>query len=260
MQYCRYAQLAQSLGAKVILEVEPALVDILRSMPGNYPVFTKGDELPAFDYQCPLMSLQIAFKTTIETIPTHTPYLFADQAKSAAWKDQISKSGKMKVGIVWSGGPRTESGAQEHLKGRNIDITHLAALVHKDIDFYSLQKGEAAELQLRDLTEEEWGGSKPIDLTHRIHDFSDTAALIDNLDLVICVDTAVAHLAGAMGKPVWMLNRHDGCWRWLIDRSDSPWYPSMKIYNQKTPMDWSEAISRVKEDLHALARRPINTA
>jgi hypothetical protein len=159
------------------------------------------------------------------------------------------------VGLVWSGGHRPN---QPELKSvnarRNIPLQKLAPLHIDGVTFYSLQKGQPAEAELPALTQAGWSGPPIIDLTAELHDFSDTAALIDHLDLVISVDTSTAHLAGAMGKPVWVLNRFDTCWRWMLERDDSPWYPTLKLYRQTTPGDWDSVVERVRDDLAGLVQ------
>ena len=132
---------------------------------------------------------------------------------------------------------------------RNIPLSKLAPLKHPEIEFYSLQKGNPAEAELAELTASGWDGPRIADLTAELHDFSDTAALIEQLDLVISVDTSTAHLAGALGKPVWILNRFDTCWRWLLDRTDTPWYPTARIYRQERVGDWGGVIEGVRRDL-----------
>ena len=128
-------------------------------------------------------------------------------------------------------------------------MAKLAILKHPDIEFYSLQKGEPAESELAELTRRNWDGPRIIDYASELHDFSDTAALVENLDLVISVDTSTAHLAGALGKPVWILNRFDTCWRWLLDRTDSPWYPTAKLYRQQKAAYWDDVVEQIKFDL-----------
>jgi hypothetical protein len=134
-------------------------------------------------------------------------------------------------------------------KRRNIPLQEFAPLQGLDIDFYSLQKGQPAESELTELAARSWAGPRLLDFVGELADFSDTAALIENLDLVVAVDTSTAHLAGALGKPVWILNRFDACWRWLLDRTDSPWYPSATLYRQQVPGDWRDVIGRVRADL-----------
>jgi hypothetical protein len=138
---------------------------------------------------------------------------------------------------------------------RNVPLAHLACLKHPEIEFYSLQKGAAAEQELAQVRVSGWDGPEIQDLAPLLRDFSDTAAVIENLDLLISVDTATAHLAGALGKPVSLLLSFDACWRWLLDRDDSPWYPTAKLYRQPTSGDWDAVIEKVKQDLFARASR-----
>jgi len=128
-------------------------------------------------------------------------------------------------------------------------LKKLARLYRPDVEFYSLQKGQPAEAELADSSSAEWGGSKLLDYTALLHDFSDTAAFIENLDLIIAVDTSTAHLAAALGKPVWLLNRFDTCWRWLLHRADSPWYPTIRVYRQPSAGDWDGVVAAVESDL-----------
>ncbi len=125
----------------------------------------------------------------------------------------------------------------------------LAPWNNSEIEFYSLQKGQPAETELTDLISKQWNGPALVDFTELLHDFADTAALVEQLDMVISVDTSTAHLAGALGKPVWILNRFDSCWRWLLDRTDSPWYPTVKLYRQARAGQWDDVVERVKADL-----------
>ena len=157
----------------------------------------------------------------------------------------------MRVGLVWSGGIRPDQPVSVNQR-RNIPLTKFAALKNPNVAFYSLQKGQSGEAELADLTHNRWSGPDIVDLTAAIGDFSDTAAFMDNLDLVITVDTAAAHLAGALGKPVWILNRFDTDWRWLLERTDSPWYPTAKLYRQDTAGDWDSVLQRVKTDLNGV--------
>ncbi len=243
IQFCRYAPLAAQRGWKVVLEVQPELLSLMKSLKGVDAAFVTGQTRLFFDTHCPMMSLPLAFNTTLETVPANIPYLSADQEKVASWAARIPKTpGTLKVGLVWTGNPRlfsTDLAAANERRSLTSDA--LAPLCDlKNIQFYSLQKNGFP------LT------SAPymIDFMPECADFADTAALISNLDLVISVDTSVAHLAGAMGKPVWLLNRFDTCWRWLLDRQDTPWYPTMKIFRQPSPGDWASVIAEVK---HALA-------
>ena len=256
IQFCRYAQMVSDLGARVILQVQRPLRLLMTSLQGVDQLLAEGDALPAFDFHCPLMSLPLAFKTELATVPAPVPYLKADPVKKLYWQEKLGTRHKLRVGLVWAGGFRPE---QPELWGvnerRNIDLAKLAVLKNERIDFYSLQKGMPAEADPARLKAGGWDGPDLIDYTSELADFSDTAALIDNLDLVISVDTSTAHLAGALGKPVWILNRFDTCWRWLLDRSDSPWYPTARIYRQQQFGDWSSVVSAVNTELDAIMRK-----
>lgn len=271
IQFCRYVPLVATLGARVCLEVPQTLASLLASLGGLAQISmqsesTEAADLPAFDYQCPLMSLPLAFKTTLTTIPATVPYLQSDSTRRHRWAARLagerdaSRPGaeaeqrRLRVGLVWSGGVRRDRPERWPVDARrNISLAKLARLRHPGIEFYSLQKGEPAESEWAQLSEQGWYGPPLIDYTGELHDFADTAGLIEQLDLVISVDTSTAHLAGALGKPVWILNRFDTCWRWLLDRIDSPWYPTARLYRQERPGDWENVIERVRVDLHALA-------
>jgi hypothetical protein len=154
---------------------------------------------------------------------------------------------------VWSGGFRPDQPEVWSVnERRNIGLGKLASLAHPRIEFHSLQKGQAAESELARLIADHWNGPRLTDFTAELHDFTDTAALMANLDLIISVDTSTAHLAGALAKPVWILNRFDTCWRWLLNRSDSPWYPTATLYRQDKPGDWDGVVRRVRTDLMGL--------
>jgi tetratricopeptide (TPR) repeat protein len=256
IQFCRYVKLVADLGARIILQVPHPLSSVLASLSGVTQIIGEASPLPPFDYQCPLMSLPLAFKTNLSSIPADIPYLKSDPEKSGFWKEKLGDKGKLRVGLVWSGGFRPNQPEVWSVnERRNIPLAYFAPLKHADIDFYSLQKGQPAEAELAKLTLANWDGPNIIDYTNLLNDFSDTAAFIENLDLVISVDTSTAHLAGAMGKPVWILNRFDSCWRWLLERSDSPWYPTAKLYRQETAGDWSKIIQQVKSDLASFRPR-----
>ncbi len=245
LQFVRYTSLVKSLGATVILEVESSLMILFEQLNGVDCLVKKGMPLPEFDYHCPLMSLPLAFKTTLSSIPKQMPYLFADLQKISAWRSIIEPSSRKKVGLVWSGGARVN---HDH---RNINFSDLYRLQDLSIDFYSLQKGFPAEAELTQ-PQNNWLRNPIINFTSLLNDFSDTAALVENLDLVITVDTSMAHLAGALNKPVWILNRYDHCWRWLMNREDSPWYPSARLYHQTKANDWESVIESLYRDLQKL--------
>lgn len=249
LQFCRYAMLAANAGARVVLRVQPELVSLLRTLQGVSKVISDREPLPDYDFRCPMMSLPLAFRTTLETIPTPIPYFRADPSRAAAWQHRLSSAGGLRIGLVWAGSSRfgnVELMATD--QRRSIPLSSLAPLATvKGCSFISLQLGPPAEQAKSPSL-----GMILHDHTSAIGDYMDTAAVIENLDLVVAVDTSVVHLAGAMGKPVWMLNRFDTCWRWLLDREDSPWYPTMRIFRQPRPGDWAAVVRSVAEALREL--------
>jgi tetratricopeptide (TPR) repeat protein len=253
IQFCRFAHLVAELGARVILEVPAALGGLMQSLDGVAQIVIQGEPIPPFDCYCPLLSLPLALRTRLETIPGAVPYLRPSEEHRRLWKERLGAVSRPRVGLVWSGGFRP---ARPELwsanSRRNIPLQSLAALSGSAVEFYSLQKGAPAESELAALTAHGWQGPEIKDPTRDIRDFADTAALIEQLDLVISVDTAAAHLAGALGKPVWVLNRFDACWRWLRGRSDSPWYPTARLYRQERAGDWNTVLDRVHADLSRL--------
>jgi len=254
LQFCRYASLVADLGARVILEAPAVLVSLLASLSGVAQIVARGDPLPAADFHCPLLTLPLAFNTTLENIPADVPYLRADPARIRHWRERLGERRQLRVGLAWSGGFRpNQPDLWSVNRRRNVPLAELAPLRHAQIEFVSLQKGEPAASELRDLLARNWRGPRLVDFTDELEDFADTAALVENLDLVISVDTSVAHLAGALGKSVWVMNRFDSCWRWLIDRSDSPWYPTLRLYRQANPGDWRAVVRNVASDLGQLA-------
>lgn len=256
IQFCRFAKSVHDLGATVILEVPSALVDLLQDLAGVDAVVATGQPIPEVDFQCPLMTLPMALKTTLTTLPSEAAYLRANPALATPWKNKLSALTHKKVGLVWNGGFRPHQPELWLLNSeRNITLEQMAThLQHGQIDFVSLQKGEPAESEIRGREKTLWPQGNFHNLTDALRTFADTAALIANLDLVISVDTSTAHLAAAMGKPVWLLNRADGCWRWLIDIDHSPWYPSVRIYRQGHDRSWEPVLKRVALDLAAFAQ------
>lgn len=258
IQFCRYVELLSHLGAKITLLVQPALAELLQDLDGaERLVVDHPKNLAEFDFQIPLMSLPLFFKTDLSNIPVNIPYIFPNSEKVEYWKGQIGKKDHLKVGIVWSGGFRKDSPSYWAVNSRrNIPFSKIAVLQDVEgVDFYSLQKGEPAESEFLKEGAKIWPRANLVNIAPMLSDFSDTAAVIENLDLVITVDTSTAHLAAAMGKPVWILNRFDACWRWLKERTDSPWYPSAQLYRQRNSGDWSELMTRVVTDLRALATK-----
>ncbi|APC05153.1 hypothetical protein AOC10_00710 [Polynucleobacter asymbioticus] len=254
IQFSRYIKDLTSKRASVTFLVPDQLLAVLSPFKEFCSLRSQSLEInEPFDFQTPLMSLPLLFGTSVKSIPCNTPYLKSDESKRKNFQELFAESSNLKVGIVWSGGFRLiHTDGYADFQRRNIGLNQISVL--KDIpgvDFYSLQKGDPAESELLIRKNELWPGI--INLGPYLNDFSDTAALIDHLDLIISVDTSTAHLAGALGKPVWMLNRFDSCWRWLRGRKDSPWYPTMTIYQQDVPGEWSHAIDMVKADLLALS-------
>ncbi len=253
IQFYRYAKLVEARSAKVIMSVQEPLRELLKQVSPTIQIIGPNEVPTDFDYYCPLLSLPLVFGTTLETIPATIPYLKSNAEKSLFWKEKLGVKNKLRVGLVWSGGFRPNQPELWSVNSRrNIPLAKLAVLKQPDIEFYSLQKGEPAESELAELIHHNWDGPHIIDFTSRLNDLSDTAALVENLDLVISVDTAIVHLAGALGKPVWILNRFDTCWRWLLDRTDTPWYPTAKLYRQEKAGHWDGVVQRIKMDLLAL--------
>lgn len=254
IQFCRYIKMLVELGASVTFVVQKPLMHVLGSLSSYCTlVDTITSESGDFSCQSPLLSLPLLFNTRIESIPTKNPYISCDENKRLQFASRLIEGNGLKVGVIWNGGFRADRPDLWAVnRRRNIELEKIAEL--KDIsgiDFYSLQKGDPAEAELIAKKEALWPDI--VNCVQWLDDFSDTAALIENLDLIISVDTSTAHLAGALGKPVWILNRYDSCWRWLRGRSDSPWYPSVKIYQQSEPGNWDGVLWQVKQDLSALA-------
>jgi len=243
LQFCRYAPLAASRGLRVILIVQPPLFRLLSQLPDIDLVIKSGDELPPFDLHCPMLSLPLAFGTTMATIPNISPYLQANKVQVEAWHTRLAALPEKgcRIGLVWAGNPRSEfPQAAATDRRRSMPLEQLTPLFElSGINIFSLQKGGTESHRNYPLN----------DFMDEMNDFADTAALIANLDLVISVDTAVAHLAAALGKPVWILNRYDSCWRWFRERQDSPWYPSVRLFRQPKPGDWQSVIEKVVEEL-----------
>ena len=249
LQFCRYVPQVAERG-RIILLVQRPLATLLGSMPGIERLVLDGDPLPDFDLECPLMSLPLALGTTLETIPAVIPYIGTEPARVAQWHDRLAALPGLRVGLHWSGDPRRYNrNASAVDRRRSISLESLAPLgAIEGVSFVSLQKGEAA-LQAAHPP----AGMALHDWTAEFADFADTAGLIEGLDLVIGVDTAVSHLVGALGKPIWLLNRYDTCWRWLLDRDDSPWYPTLRQFRQPAAGDWPSAINAVAAALRELA-------
>ena len=196
------------------------------------------------------MSLPLAFNTDSTSIPSNIPYLTANNSKKEYWQDRLSNIAGPKVGLIWSGGYRSKQPELWSVNNRrNISFDQIARLNSAGINYFSLQKGEKAENEIENLQSHIWPSNNFYNYSKELKDFSDTAALISCLDLIISVDTSTAHLAGAMGKPVWILNRYDNCWRWLEDGDRSLWYPTARLYRQKISGEWNTVLEDVKDDL-----------
>jgi len=239
IQFCRYAEMVAALGARVVLEVQPTLKSLVSTLRGVQQVLGRGEPLPSFDLHCPLLSLPLALGTRLETIPAEVPYLEASPEFVGKWRPRLGQKIKPRIGIVWSGSPSQKKAAY-----RTIGLKRFAPVLALDLQFVS-------------LTKEIWPEDQDALAAHadimrfeaELADFSDTAALVSLVDLVISVDTSVAHLAGAMGKPVWVPLVFSSDWRWLLDRDDSPWYPTVRLFRQPHAEDWDSVMRRIAVEL-----------
>ncbi|GAB6968592.1 hypothetical protein JCM25156A_26300 [Komagataeibacter kakiaceti JCM 25156] len=260
IQFSRFIPLAAARGGRTIVRVRAPLLSLLRRSFPDQTFVTEEDPVPAHDLQCPVLSLPFALGTTVETIPGASGFLVADPQKVAFWQDRLAAdlpSGNgakrpVRIGLVWAGARHPEVRAVEQANRRRSTTLETFAPLGRVVSgsvFYSLQVGPEST-QARTPPP----GMKLIDHTALLHDFSDTAALICALDLVVAVDTSTVHVAGGLGRPVWMLSRYDQCWRWITGRTDSPWYDSLRIYRQDRPFDWSGPIRRIRAGLKVFAR------
>ena len=239
IQFCRYVTLAAAQGASVILEVPASLVNLLRTLEGVSHVVAMGSALPPFDYHCPLLSLPLAFNTTSDTIPAPPKYLSSDATKVARWHALLGERTRPRVGLIWSGNPNNHMDER-----RSIAFAALEAHLPAEFQYFCLQKdirpADAAVLDANPLI---------FSYAAELRDFTDTAALCECMDVVLTVDTSVAHLSAAMGLRTWILLAFTPDWRWTHGRADSPWYPSATLYQQKSAGDWNEVLARVATDL-----------
>jgi len=246
LQFVRYARLAaERSGARVVLECPAPLEPLLRGVDGVAEIVEQGTALPRFDAHVPLIRLPAVFATTLDTVPWNGPYVRADPARARRWGEFFPADGRLRVGLVWAGNPGHWGD-----RDRTIPADALAPLAAvQGAAFYSLQKtAPGAQAPARPA------GLELIDLGSRFADFSDTAAAASHLDVVLSADTSMAHLAGAMGRPVWVMLAYFAEWRYLLGRDDSPWYPTMRLFRQATPGDWPGVAARVA---HELRRRPV---
>lgn len=238
LQFCRYAKQVANLGATVVLEVPRPLVGLLCGLAGVDQLIEQGQALPPFDYHCPLLSLPLAFQTELDSIPSPTPYLSSTADKRQAWSQRLGKQTRPRIGIVWNG-----SAVHQTDHKRSLTLAEFMKDLPDGFDYVSLQK------ELRDVDRDELKSRSMQHWGDDITDFTDTAALCDLVDRVVSVDTSVAHLAAALGKPTWILLPHMPDWRWLLEREDSPWYASVKLYRQGEDRQWAPVLSRVARDL-----------
>jgi tetratricopeptide (TPR) repeat protein len=239
LQFCRYAPLCARLGATVSLEIQAPLVRLLEALEGVSQVIAAGSALPTSDYESPLLSLPLAFKTTLDSIPAPKSYLRADGARIAQWQTRLGPRSRPRIGLAWSGNPRNAIDAR-----RSIMLAYWIGHLPVGFEYYSLQT-QVREFDRAVLE----SSSLIISFDDALLDFQNTAALCACMDLVITVDTSLAHLAGALGQRTWVLLAHTPDFRWLRDRTDSPWYPSLRLYRQAAAGDWIGVFERVAADL-----------
>lgn len=241
IQFVRYASILASMGAQVVLQCQSSLIDLLKNIDDVSLCISTDEYPPDVDFKMSLLSLPVHLGITLENIPAPSSYIPIESATLSAWQKKFSLYGNLpKVGLVWSGNPRNKTDYK-----RSIALELMRPLLKRtDVSFFNLQIGDAAE-QPAQLQEK--------DRLHRVFEeiqpFGDVAAAIQCLDLVITVDTALAHLSGALGKPVWMLISHFPDWRWMLNRDDTPWYPSMKLFRQPAVNDWPSVIYNVQQAL-----------
>jgi hypothetical protein len=239
IQFCRYLPEVALQSKKVIFEVQRNLVKLFNNLGNNIQIIAKGDNLPSFDVQCPLLSLPLAYKTELHTIPPIPKVITSDLQKLTKWKTILGRKTSLRVGLAWSG-----NSIHKNDHNRSLSLSQLLSYLPPNIDYVCLQN------ELRDGDKELLERHCEIKyFGHLLEDFSDTAELCELMDIVISVDTSVAHLAGMLGKPTWVLLPFIPDWRWLLDRDDNPWYPSAKLYRQEKVGDWKSVLEKVKNDI-----------
>jgi len=239
LQFCRYTQPLSELGARVILEAQPSLLNLLADLDGISQLVAQGSTLPDADYRCPLMSLPLACGTRLSTIPRAHAYLNSDAAKTADWRARLDAHTRLRrglplVGLAWSG-----NATNSNDRNRSIPLADVVRHLPDNAQYISLQK------EVRDDDARELAARGILNPSEDLFDFSDTAALCACMDLVISVDTSIAHLSGALGKTTWVLLPFSPSWRWLLGREDSPWYASVRLFRQDSPGDWHGVMRRV---------------
>jgi tetratricopeptide (TPR) repeat protein len=240
IQFIRYAALVKKRCGQVVVECPPRLVQLLTGCPGIDQLVARGSPLPYFDVQAPLSSLPLLFRTSLETVPAAVPYLFADPELVKLWRQDLASLPGFKIGIAWQGNP-----SYIHDRRRSIPLAHFAALsVLAGVHLITLQKGPGRE-QLQDFPHPQAVTDLAARLDETVGPFLDTAAVMKNLDLIITSDTVIAHLAGALGVPAWVPLWQVPDWRWLLEREDSPWYPTLRLFRQRRWGDWDEVFRRM---------------
>ncbi len=245
LQSIRYIPMVAARGGKIILGIQTKLRRLLAVTEGVWKFVYEGETPPEFDCHCPLLSLPCAFGTDLNSIPGKIPYIYPSPGLVEAWRNKLQWN-SLRVGLVWGGNPK-----HPYELWRSIKLEQFASLTNlPGAVYYSLQMGPPAR-ELKQVG----SGIKIIDLQSEQKDFADTAAIVANLDLVISIDTSVAHLAGAMGKPVWILLHKSPDWRWLLAREDSPWYPTAHLFRQSTLGNWKDVLTRVELELGEIVAR-----
>jgi tetratricopeptide (TPR) repeat protein len=246
IQFVRYVPQVAAQAREVVLLVQPALLPLLRDLAPNCRVLATGEAVPRTDFQSPLLSVPLALGTTPANVPDTVPYLRTDPALVERWRDRLGRGSSPKVGIAWSG-----NAVHKNDRNRSLPLASLRPLAAAPWQFVSLQP-EVRASDRKALGE--WQGL--LDLGPELRDFADTAAVMESLDLVISVDNSVAHLAGALGRPVWILLPHNPDWRWLMERQDTPWYPTARLYRQPATSAWEPVLAQVRRDLQAAPPPP----
>ncbi len=239
IQFYRYIHKLDKLNCQIIFESPAALYELFTAQKPTFRIIAAGSQIPDFDVHCPLMSLPLAFKTTVETIPALVPYLVSPPDKTELWRNNLGKKSRPRIGLCWSGSPVSSNDPW-----RNIPLESLLPILNENVEWHSLQK----DVREHDRT---ILNSRPDIKDHALalKDFTDTAALIAELDLVISVDAVAAHLTGALGKPLWSVQPFFPDFRWLRGREDSPWYPTARLFRQQRMDDWTAVVGRLQEEL-----------
>lgn len=251
LQFIRYAKLIKDQGGKVIFDTQKPLKQILSLCPYIDKVIAHGDTMPEFDYHVALMSLPLIFKTTLHTVPHQIPYIYADQNLVEYWREKLSHDKNFKIGLCWQGnaGYSTQF-LRKAVAAKSFHVKEFEPLCKiKGISLYSLQKMNGHE-QLKDSTNQLNIHDFGSELDEQHGRFMDTAAIIKNLDLVITIDTSISHFAASLGAPVWILLPHPADWRWMLNRTDTPWYPNARLFRQTKAGDWKSLMEEIVEALH----------